>query len=91
MAKGLMQTNSAGDDEKKPRARKRIKDICIRCNREILPFQHIRVEVHATISKEDDADEVAKEVERQLEESICRVAKRIYDKIIPVEEDDLPY
>lgn len=64
--------------EDSKRAKKRIKSLTVRFNKEVLPFQHIRVEVEATITKEDDADEVAKELKDFAAETFRDVENEIY-------------
>ena len=57
---------------------RRIKSVSIRFNLEVRPFQHIRIECDATITKEDDPDEVRDELVSYAKECVESVRNQIY-------------
>jgi hypothetical protein len=57
-----------------------IKRITVRFNKEILPFQHIRFEVEATVPKDDDKESVTDEIETFLEARLESFSKKLYPK-----------
>jgi hypothetical protein len=80
----------------------RIKELTIRFNKEVLPFQHIRIEGRATITKEDEPDEVAQELEFYLSKVCRRMEDRLYPKpnqpvpettteVVQATSDGVPY
>ena len=73
---------------------RRITNVSARFNVEARPFQHIRVEVAAVITKDDDADEVRNELTSYAKTVCDGLLKRIYN--IPHDEpaqppDNVPY
>lgn len=74
---------------------KRIKSITVRFNREVLPFQHIRIEVVSTISKDNDVDEVTEELLTHLKHVSDQVEERIFKAKLSIkkekEGDDIHY
>ena len=67
-------------------AKSRIKSITIRFNMEARPFQHIRVEATATITKDDDQDEVREELVAYTKSTSDRILHRIFGFPEPTEE-----
>ena len=70
---------------------KRIKTLTVRFNREVVSFQHIRIEATSTITKADDVDEVTEELLAHLKHISDEVEKRIFPKHYEKKNDDLPY
>lgn len=66
--------------EKENRKGKRVKSITLRFNKEVAPFQHVRIEAMATITKEDDADEVRQEVEDFCCHSLGQLVQRVFNQ-----------
>lgn len=48
--------------DRPPRKRSFIKSVSVRFNKEVAPFQHVRVEVSSTVAKDDDPDLVREEL-----------------------------
>jgi hypothetical protein len=83
-------------DEKQPdnsesKKGKRIKSLTLRFNKEMLPFQHVRIEATSTITKVDDVDEVTEELLSHLEHVCDEVERRIFPSVWNKKKDDLPY
>ena len=64
--------------EDKRQARKRIKEITIRFNKEAAPFQHVRIEATATITKEDNAVIVRQALRDFCEEAFWDIQERMF-------------
>lgn len=57
----------------------KIKNINVRCNKEYAPYQHVRIELSATLDKEDNVQEsrslLADEAELLLNEVISKLVR----------------
>jgi hypothetical protein len=71
-------TDGHDHHENKRTARKRIKEITIRFNKEAAPFQHVRIEATATITKEDNADVVRQALRDFCEETFWDIKERMF-------------
>ena len=71
---------STEKNEEQEHRKSRVKRVVVRFNREVLPFQHIRIECEAVVYKGDDADEVGEELKEYLSRMSAGVERRIFGK-----------
>lgn len=77
----------------------KLKSITVRANKEVLPFQHARIEMHYTLGKEDDdVNSIKHALSRDAADALDAVVSAIFPTVTrgattsPVKQkDNIPY
>lgn len=79
-------------EDSEPKTRKRIKSLSIRFNKEVFPFQHIKIEATSNITNKDDPDEVKNELIQYVKEALVDAVQHLYGTTPKgVSDDNVPY
>lgn len=72
----------------KPPRKSAIKSVSVRFNKEVAPFQHIRVEVSSSVAKDDDPDAIRSELVVYAEAVFSDLRQAVFTHI-PKTDDPL--